>query len=131
MATVKFGRYQIIKEIGRGGMATVYHAYDPTFEREVAIKVLPPEFLHNSQFRARFEREAKTIASLEHAAIVPLYDFGEQDGQPYIVMRFMSGGSLEDRLKKGALSPSEAAQIIIRLAPALDAAHQRGIIHRD
>lgn len=131
MATVKFGRYQIIKEIGRGGMATVYHAYDPTFEREVAIKVLPPEFLHNSQFRARFEREAKTIASLEHAAIVPLYDFGEQDGQPYIVMRFMSGGSLEDRLKKGALSPSEAAQIIVRLAPALDAAHQRGIIHRD
>ncbi len=97
----KFGRYEIKAEIGRGGMATVYHAYDPRFEREVALKVLPREMLHDPQFRTRFEREAKTIAMLEHPAIVPVYDFGEEDGQPYFVMRYMTGGSLSDRMKTG------------------------------
>lgn len=125
------GRYEIKSMIARGGMATVYHAYDPRFERDVAIKVLPQAFLHDPQFRVRFEREAKMIALLEHPAIVPVYDFGEQDGQPYIVMRFMSGGALTDRLKNEAISLGETAQIITRLAPALDAAHARGIIHRD
>jgi len=129
--TDKFGRYEIKSEIGRGGMATVFHAYDPRFERDVAIKVLPREFLHDPQFRTRFEREAKMIALLEHPAIVPVYDFGEEDGQPFIVMRYMSGGSLSDRLQKGSFSHSESAQIIERLAPALDAAHTRGIVHRD
>ena len=100
--TDKFGRYEIKSEIGRGGMATVYHAYDPRFERDVAIKVLPREFLHDPQFRARFEREAKMIALLEHPAIVPVYDFGEEEEQPFIVMRYMSGGSLSDRLQKGS-----------------------------
>src|SRR5512136_2484452 len=119
--TDKFGRYEIKRELGRGGMATVFLAYDARFEREVAIKVLPHEFLHDPQFRARFEREAKMIALLEHPAIVPVYDFGEEDGQPYIVMRYMSGGALTERLAKGALSVSEAAGIITRLAPALDA----------
>ena len=127
----KFGRYEIKAEIGRGGMATVYHAYDPRFERDVAIKVLPEVFLHDPQFRTRFEREAKTIALLEHPAIVPVYDFGEENGQPYIVMRFMSGGSLADRLIRGRIALEEAVQIITRLAPALDAAHARGVIHRD
>ena len=131
MPTEKFGRYEIKREIGRGGMATVFHAYDPRFERDVAIKVLPHAFLHDPQFRARFEREAKTIALLEHPAIVPVYDFGEEDGQPYIVMRYMSGGSLSDRLKQNPFSSEEASQIITRLAPALDAAHARGVIHRD
>jgi serine/threonine-protein kinase len=129
--TDKFGRYEIKSEIGRGGMATVFHAYDPRFERDVAIKVLPREFLHDPQFRARFDREAKMIALLEHPAIVPVYDFGEENGQPFIVMRYMSGGSLSDKLKQGAFTLSEAAQIIDRLAPALDAAHSRGIVHRD
>lgn len=131
MSPTKFGRYEIKSEIGRGGMATVFHAYDPRFERDVAIKVLPREFLHDPQFRARFEREAKTIALIEHPAIVPVYDFGEEDGQPYIVMRYMSGGSLADRLEKGPLSIQEITQLYSRLAPALDAAHARGIIHRD
>ncbi len=127
----KIGRYNIISELGRGGMATVYRATDPNFEREVAIKVLPYAFLHDPQFRARFEREAKMIAALEHAAIVPVYDFGEEDGQPYIVMRLMSGGSLADKIKDGNMSLEEAVQVIVRLAPALDAAHKKGIIHRD
>ncbi|GAB4499418.1 MAG: hypothetical protein OHK0052_14400 [Anaerolineales bacterium] len=124
------GRYQIRKELGRGGMATVYSAYDPLFEREVAIKFLPREFLHNPQFRARFEREAKAVAALEHSAIVPVYDFGEQDGQPYIVMRLMAG-ALTSLLEQGPLSLEKTVEILNTIAPALDAAHKRGIIHRD
>ena len=131
MEPEKFGRYEIKGEIGRGGMATVYHAYDPRFEREVALKVLPREMLHDIQFVTRFEREAKTIAMLEHPAIVPVYDFGEEDGQPYFVMRYMTGGSLADRMKNGPISIQEAARIITHIAPALDDAHNKGIIHRD
>lgn len=131
MAPEKIGRYQIKSELGRGGMATVYEAYDPRFEREVAVKVLPREMLHDPQFRVRFEREAKTIAMLEHPAIVPVYDYGEEDGQPYFVMRYMTGGSLSERVRKGALTLQEAAHIMNRLAPALDEAHAKGIIHRD
>lgn len=125
------GRYLIRDEIGRGGMATVFRAYDPKFAREVAIKVLPRELLHESTFRARFEREARVIAALEHPAIVPVYDFGEEDGQPFFVMRLMPGGSLRERLDAGPLSLAEALQILTRLAPALDEAHARGIVHRD
>ena len=132
MSTFKLiGRYEVKSEIARGGMATVYHAYDPRFERDVAIKVLPMAFLHDPQFRVRFEREAKMIALLEHPAIVPVYDFGEESGQPYIVMRYMSGGSLTERLKEGSLSLAETTQLISRMAPAMDAAHARNIIHRD
>jgi serine/threonine-protein kinase len=85
----KIGRYEVKAELGRGGMATVYRAYDPRFKRYVAVKVLPREFLHDPKFRKRFEREAQTIAALEHSAIVPVYDFGEdaETRQPYIVMR--------------------------------------------
>src|SRR5512136_3181851 len=129
--TEKFGRYEIKSEIGRGGMATVFHAYDPRFERDVAIKVLPREFLHDPQFRARFEREAKTIALLEHPAIVPVYDFGDEEGQPYFVMRYMTGGSLSDRIKKGPMTVQEAAHLVAHIAPGLDEAHARHIIHRD
>ena len=126
MAPEKIGRYQIKSELGRGGMATVYEAYDPRFEREVAVKVLPREMLHDPQFRVRFEREAKTIALLEHQAIVPVYDYGEEEGQPYFVMRYMTGGSLSDRIRKGALTLQEAARIMNRLAPALVLAAARG-----
>jgi serine/threonine-protein kinase len=131
MSTGKFGRYVIKGEIGRGGMATVFHAYDPRFERDVAIKVLPREFLHDPQFRTRFDREAKMVALLEHPAIVPVYDFGEEEGQPYIVMRYLSGGSLADRIQDGPMPIDEVVKTIVRLAPALDAAHAKGIIHRD
>lgn len=131
MSTERFGRYVIKAEVGRGGMASVFHAYDPRFERDIAIKVLPREFLHDPQFRTRFEREAKTIALLEHPAIVPVYDFGEEAGQPYIVMRYMSGGSLAERAAKGPLPLGEVVKTIARLAPALDAAHAKGIVHRD
>ena len=127
----QIGRYEIRSELGRGGMASVYLAYDPAFKREVAVKVLPREFLHDPAFRARFEREAQIIGALEHPAIVPVYDFGEDDGQPYIVMRYMSGGSLSERIRRGPLSLNETARILQRISPALDEAHRRGVIHRD
>ncbi|MEZ4644154.1 MAG: protein kinase [Chloroflexota bacterium] len=126
------GQYQIIEEIGRGGMATVYRAHDPRFQRDVAIKVLPSQFTHDPMFLSRFEREARTIAMLEHPAIVPVYDFGKEGEQPFLVMRYMPGGSLADRIKAaGAVPLSEALLIVARLASALDYAHGQGIIHRD
>lgn len=123
--------YKILGELEKGGMGTVYRAIDPRFEREIAIKVLPSQFQHDSMLRQRFEREGKIIASLEHPAIVPVHDFGEYNGLPFLVMRLMSGGSLKERLKSGALSLKEAARIISHLAPGLDHAHAQGIIHRD
>jgi serine/threonine protein kinase len=131
MTPQKIDRYEIKQELGRGGMATVFAAYDPRFQRTVALKVLPREFMHEPEFRKRFIREARTIAGLEHPAIVPVYDFGEENGQPYLVMRLMPGGSLADRLQNGPLPIEEAARILERLGSALDRAHSMGIIHRD
>jgi serine/threonine-protein kinase len=131
-APEKIGRYEIRAELGRGGMATVYHGYDPRFEREVAVKVLPSELLHSDpQFKLRFEREAKIIAQLEHPSIVPVYDVGDQDGQPYFVMRYMNGGSLTERIKAKVMSIEETARILGQIAPGLDEAHSKGIVHRD
>jgi len=127
----KFGRYIIKSELGRGGMATVYHAYDPSFDREVAIKVLPREMLHDPQFRSRFERELKIVAALTHPAIVPVYDVGDEDGQPYFVMRYMSGGSLTGEIAKGNFSLEDTARIITRIAQGLVYAHKKGVVHRD
>ena len=112
-------------------MASVLHGYDPRFKRDVAIKVLPPQFLNDPTFRARFKREAQTIAAIEHPAIVPVYDYGEDQGQPYLVMRFMGGGSLADRLAQGPLSLADVITIMRRIGSALDETHAKGIIHRD
>lgn len=131
MSPDKVGRYKIKSELGRGGMATVYRAYDPSFNREVAVKVLPREMLHNLLTRSRFKRELKLIAALEHPAIVPVYDVGEDDSQPFFVMRYMSGGSLTEMIRQGKFSLRDAALIVERLAAALDHAHARKIIHRD
>jgi serine/threonine protein kinase len=129
--TKVIGRYEVIKELGQGGMAVVYLAQDPLMKRQVAIKVLPRQFTFDPNFRARFQREAEVIAGLEHPAIVPVYDFGEIEDQPYIVMRYMPGGSLADRMEKGPLSLKEIAAVFERLAAALDAAHKTGLVHRD
>ncbi len=127
----KIGRYNVKSELGRGGMATVYRAFDPSFDREVAIKVLPREMLHDPQFRSRFEREIKLVASLEHPSIVPVYDVGDVDGQPYFVMRYMPGGSLSDLIAKGNFSVEDTARVIEKIALGLAYAHRKGIIHRD
>ncbi|MFZ6030715.1 MAG: serine/threonine protein kinase [Chloroflexota bacterium] len=131
MIPQRIGRYELIAELGRGGMATVYRAHDPRFKRDVAIKLMPAQFLSDPTFRARFEREAQMIAALEHPAIVPVYDFGDEDSQPYLVMRYMPGGSLADKLAHGPLSPMDASHIIARLSSALDQVHTHGIVHRD
>ncbi|MFC1854163.1 serine/threonine protein kinase, partial [candidate division CSSED10-310 bacterium] len=131
MDSKTFGRYEIKAEIGRGGMATVYQAFDPRFQRDVALKVLPLEFMHDPSFQDRFIREAQVIASIEHPAIVPVYDFGEQNGQPYLVMRYMPGGSLKKRLEHGPFNMYEIVNIFSRLTPAIDEMHSQGIIHRD
>ena len=112
-------------------MATVYLAFDPNVDRQVALKLLPREFLHHPTFRERFDREAKIVAALEHPAIVPIYDFGEDDGQPFFVMRFMRGGSLSERIKNGPLPLNQTVEILDRIGSALEHAHSKGIIHRD
>jgi serine/threonine-protein kinase len=124
------GRYEIEMELGRGGMAVVYLARDPYMKRHVAVKVLAAQHA-DPGFLSRFRREAEVIAGLEHPAIVPVYDYGEHNGRPYIVMRYMAGGSLSAKMANGRLSIGEAATILDRLSPALDEAHGRGIIHRD
>jgi ABC-type transport system substrate-binding protein len=112
-------------------MAAVYLAFDSRLDREVALKLLDQRLSSDPSFTARFEREAKTVASLEHSAIVPLYDFGEADGWLHLVMRYMKGGSLKELIAKGALSPKTAAYVVRRIGGALDKAHSEDVVHRD
>lgn len=125
------GGYRIIEQIGMGGMATVYKAYDAGMDRYVALKTLPPQYLNDPEFRARFEQEAHAIARLEHAHILPVFAYGEQDGITYLAMRYMETGTLSDLVKKGPLSLTDTARYLSQIASALDYAHSAGIIHRD
>jgi serine/threonine protein kinase len=125
------GRYQIRRKLTEGGMAEVYLAYDPKVGREVALKVIHSRLADDPYLHARFSQEVKAVVALEHSAIVPLYDFGEAGDKPYFVMRYMPGGSLYDRLVKQTPTLAETTRIMNRIASALDAAHQHGIIHRD
>lgn len=127
----KISRYEIERELGRGGMATVYLAHDPQFGRKVALKVLPKELAHDVSFQQRFKREAQTIANLEHNAIVPVYDFGEENGRLFLVMRLMTGGTLADKLTKRRLSLTEVETLLKEIASALDKSHSLGLVHRD
>ncbi len=131
------GQYQIRAMLGSGGMGTVYRAFQATLKREVAFKILPPEFVSQGDYAERFVREAQTAASLEHSHIVPIFDYGTIDGVTFVVMRLLSGGTLNERLKRhaeaGQALPSlaEISGILKQLASALDYAHSKGIIHRD
>ena len=125
-----FGRYTIIRALGAGGMADVYLARDSRLGRQVAVKAPRVEQL-SPVILARFEVEAQAIAGLTHRAIVPLYDYGEQDGRPYLVMPYMPGGSLAGRLEGGLYTPAKALPILERIAAALDYAHAHNVIHRD
>lgn len=128
----RIGRYEIQGQIGRGGMGVVHRAHDPHFDRAVAIKMLPANLTSDEITRTRFEREAKTIASLGHSCIVPVFDFGEHQGQPYLVMSYMQGGSLAEKLKReGPLDIQDISQILGRVTAALDAAHEKSFVHRD
>jgi hypothetical protein len=125
-------QYEIERLLGRGGMGAVYLATEAALEREVAIKVLPPDRGSTQESRDRFRREARTAAKLSHPNIVPLYTFGDVDGTLYFVMGYVKGESLATRLKReGRLSVEEARRILIEIADALDYAHKLGVIHRD
>ena len=125
------GPYRILEPIGLGGMATVYKAHQPGLERLVALKVLPEHYARDPLFVQRFTREAHVIAKLEHPNIVPVYDFGEQHGITYLVMRYLQAGTVKDILAYGPLSLQDAAQTVADVAAGLDYAHRQGIIHRD
>jgi len=131
MSATTVGRYEIEKELATGGMGVIILAKDPYIQRHVVVKVLIYSRTMEDVYREFFQKEAEIIAALEHPCIVPIYDFGWHGQQPYIIMRHMSGGSLQDRLSKEALKTSEMAHIFKRVSSALDAAHERGIIHRD
>jgi len=126
------GPFRILGPLGRGGMASVYKAFEPGLERSVAVKVLPPEYLHDPTFAERFRREAQVIARLEHPHIIPIYAYGIDQGMPWMSMRLLSGGSLSSRLKSGGRLPHARSLEILRgVASALDYAHAAGVIHRD
>ncbi|MCC6499122.1 MAG: serine/threonine protein kinase [Anaerolineales bacterium] len=125
------GPYRIISQIGQGGMATVYKAYQPSMDRNVAIKVLPRQLAESPEFAARFQQEARIIARLEHPHILPVFDFGESDGVTYFVMRYLEAGTLKTKMEAGPLSLNEIDRLFTQLADALNYAHGHGIIHRD
>lgn len=125
------GQYTILQEIGRGGMATVYSARQQSMNRMVALKILPRHFMHDPGFLERFEREVAVISQLEHPHILPIYDYGESDGVPYIAMRYLGGGSMAQMIRRGTPRLEDLEKPFTQVAAALDYAHQQGIIHRD
>jgi eukaryotic-like serine/threonine-protein kinase len=132
-AGTKLGPYEVLAPAGAGGMGEVYRARDTRLERDVAIKVLPQRLSSNPDFRARFEREAKAISSLQHAHICTLYDVGrdEASGIDFLVMEYLEGETLAERLKRGPLKLDELLKTGIEMSDALDKAHRRGLVHRD
>lgn len=125
------GQYEVVAHVAKGGMATVFRARQKSMARDVAIKVLPMSLMHESSFRERFYREVEVIAGLQHPHILPVYDFGEFEGMPYIVMAFIGGGTLADIIANGPMSVPDAEVVVRQMADALDYAHSKGIIHRD
>ncbi|HXZ06296.1 MAG TPA: protein kinase, partial [Ktedonobacteraceae bacterium] len=132
MVGIVLGHYRIIRQVGYGGMSTVFLAQDINLGRDVAVKVFWPRPGETKDFLRRFSREARVLAQLDHPNILPVYDYGEQDGQAYLVMPYMSGGSLKDMLKiRHVLPPDEAIHLTTEMLNALQYAHERGLIHRD
>ena len=130
--TVFNGRYELLRRIARGGMADVYLARDASLDRQVAVKVLFPEFANDPSFVERFRREAKAAANLNHPNIVGIYDWGQEQGTYYIVMEYVVGRNMADVLRStGRLSPDRAAEIAADVAEALSSAHNAGLVHRD
>ena len=124
--------YRVDELIGRGGMGEVYRAWDGRLERNVALKILPPNLAEDDAFRARLLRESRLAASLDHPNVVPVYDAGESDGRFFLAMRYVDGTDLRTLLRKeGALSPERAIDVVTQIAGALDAAHAQGLVHRD
>ena len=129
---IQLGQYTILEQIGKGGMSNVYRATQASIGREVAVKIMLGALVQQDEsFRERFYREVQVAAKLQHPHILPVYDFGEHDGHPYIVMAYVRGGSLADRISQGPMSLSEVQRVVGQVAVALDFAHGTGVIHRD
>src|SRR6202521_457902 len=127
----RLGPHEILSAIGAGGMGEVYRARDTRLDRIVAIKVLPTHLADRPELRERFEREARTIASLNHPHICTLHDIGKQDGVDYLVMEYLEGETLAQRLLKGPLPLEQVLQFAIEISDALDKAHRKSVTHRD
>src|SRR6187549_2058359 len=130
-AGVRCGPYQITAEIGAGGMGEVYRARDTKLDRDVALKILPEAFASDPERLARFEREAKILAALNHPHIAHIHGLEESDGVKALVMELVEGPTLADRIAQGAIPLDDALPIARQIAEALEAAHEQGIIHRD
>jgi len=130
-AGTKLGPYEILAPLGAGGMGEVYRARDTRLGRDVAVKVLPHHLSANPEVRARFEREAKTISSLNHPNICTLFDVGREGDTDYLVLELVDGETLAERITRGALPPADVLRIGVQIADALDRAHRAGVVHRD
>src|SRR3984893_14270210 len=127
----KLGPYEIVAPVGAGGMGEVYRARDTRLDRAVAVKILPSHLSENSEAKQRFDREARTISSLSHPNICTLYDVGHQDGIDYLVMEYLEGETLADRLRKGPLPLERVLKYGIEICEGLERAHRSGVVHRD
>jgi eukaryotic-like serine/threonine-protein kinase len=125
------GHYQIETMVGAGGMGVVYQARDTRLGRSVAVKVLPEAFAQDPERVARFEREAKLLASLNHPNIASLYGLEQSDGQHFLVMELVDGDTLAERIQRGPIRAEEALKLAHQIAEAFEAAHEKGVIHRD
>jgi len=125
------GPYRIVEQLGQGGMATVYKAYHAALDRYVALKVLHPAFNEDQSFTARFDREARVVAKLDHPHIVPVYDYANHENRPYLVMKFIDGETLKARFSRGPLTSEEINRVVEAVGTALAYAHKQGILHRD
>src|SRR5437879_6369876 len=127
----KLGPYEILAPLGAGGMGEVYRARDARLDRTVAIKILPAHLSQNAEAKERFDREARAISSLSHPNICHLYDVGQQDGASYLVMEYLDGETLADRLRKGPLPLEQVLKIGADICEGLERAHCSGVAHRD
>jgi serine/threonine protein kinase len=131
LAGHQVGRYRLLREIGGGGMGTVYEAEDSQLGRRVAVKLLPPEYSRDRRAKERFLREARAAAAVDHPNLCTVHDAGESEGRLYIVLSFYEGETLRDRIRRGPLPLAEAREVAIQVARGLARAHEAGIVHRD
>ena len=127
----QLGSYEILSAIGKGGMGEVWKAKDTKLGREVAIKTLPEEFAQDTDRLARFEREAKLLASLNHPNIAAIYGLEEHQGSRFLVLELVEGDTLGEQIKRGAIPVEESLKLALQIAEALESAHEKGVIHRD
>src|SRR5260221_8459697 len=130
-AGTRLGRYEILSQLGAGGMGEVYRARDARLGRVIAVKVLPRQTAGDPEAIGRFEREAKAVAALSHPNILSVFDFGTQDGVVYVAMELLEGESVRTRLSGGPLPARRAVEFALQICHGLGAAHEKGIVHRD